>query len=187
MLVALPAGQSSAAAAADDPASAASVNLALTPGAVASAKSQRTTAPAATYAPANATDIFVHNGWTSNYASVGAGYDPTQDWFQVKLAEPSPVQQVFIQWTSPSKPSEYDLQVATDPDCQSWTTVAHVVSPADKDSQVINRTDAISCVRMQALATTSTTGYTINEFEVWSGAKPAPVATGSLNPVAGLR
>ncbi|RIJ68773.1 hypothetical protein D1871_22655 [Nakamurella silvestris] len=159
-----------------------SVNLALLPGAVASAKSQRTTAPALTYAPANATDIFVHNGWTSNYASVGAGYNPTQDWFQVKLATPSPVYQVFIQWTSPSKPSEYDLQVATDADCQNWTNVTHVTSPSDKDSQIINRTDAISCVRMQAQATTSTTGYTINEFEVWSGPKPAAVA-GEIIPV----
>ena len=67
-----------------------SVNLSLLPGAVASAKSQRTTAPALTYAPANAADVFVHNGWTSNYASVGNGYDPTQDWFQIKLATPSP-------------------------------------------------------------------------------------------------
>ena len=68
-----------------------SVNLALLPGVVASAKSQRMTKPDATYAPANAVDVFVHNGWTSNYASVGGGYDPAQDWFQVKLAKPAPV------------------------------------------------------------------------------------------------
>ncbi|GAA4585672.1 hypothetical protein GCM10023194_29040 [Planotetraspora phitsanulokensis] len=159
-----------------------SVNLALLPGVVASAKSQRMTAPAATYAPANATDVFVHNGWTSNYASVGNGYDPTQDWFQVKLAEPAPVYEVYSLWTSPAKPTEYDLQVATDADCQTWSTVAHVVNPSDKDSQVIDRKDPISCVRMQALATNSTTGYTINEFEVWSGPKPAPVV-GQIIPV----
>src|SRR5665647_3353555 len=41
-----------------------SVNLALADGAVASASSQRLTAPERTYAPANAIDIFVHNGWT---------------------------------------------------------------------------------------------------------------------------
>ncbi|WP_329000276.1 beta-N-acetylhexosaminidase [Kribbella sp. NBC_00709] len=159
-----------------------SVNLALLPGAVASAKSQRTTAPAATYAPANATDVFVHNGWTSNYASVGNGYDPTQDWFQVKLATPAPVYEVFSRWTSPSKPSEYDLQVSTDADCQTWSTVTHVVNPADKDSQVIDRTDPVSCVRMQATATTSTTGYTLNEFEIWSGPKPPPTV-GQIIPV----
>ncbi|GAA0403678.1 hypothetical protein GCM10009530_64620 [Microbispora corallina] len=165
-----------------DPSASDSVNLALLPGAVASAKSQRMTAPAATYAPANATDVFVHNGWTSNYASVGNGYDPTQDWFQVKLAQPAPVHEVFTLWTSPAKPTEYDLQVATDADCQTWSTVAHVVNPSDKDSQVIDRTDPISCVRMQALATSSTVGYTINEFELWSGPKPATV-TGQIIPV----
>ena len=159
-----------------------SVNLALLPGAVASAKSQRTTAPALTYAPANATDVFVHNGWTSNYASVGNGYDPTQDWFQVKLATPSPVYEVFTRWTSPAKPSEYDLQVSTDADCQTWSTVTHVVNPADKDSQVIDHQDPVSCVRMQALATTSTVGYTINEFEIWSGPKPPPTV-GQIIPV----
>ncbi|MEV5966045.1 beta-N-acetylhexosaminidase [Kribbella sp. NPDC051952] len=159
-----------------------SVNLALQPGAVASAKSQRMTAPALTYAPANATDVFVHNGWTSNYASVGNGYDPTQDWFQVKLATPAPVYEVFSRWTSPGKPTEYDLEVSTDADCQTWSTVTHVVNPSDKDSQVIDRKDPISCVRMQALATTSTVGYTINEFEVWSGPKPAPVV-GQIIPV----
>ena len=126
------------------------VNLSLLPGAVASAKSQRTTAPAATYAPANAADVFVHNGWTSNYASVGNGYDPTQDWFQVKLATPAPVYEVFTRWTSPGKPSQYDLQVSTDADCQTWSTVTHVTNPSDKDSQVIDRKDPISCVRMQA-------------------------------------
>lgn len=180
-LVSLTVSQASAGTPADT-SSAESVNLALQSGAVASAKSQRMTAPAATYAPANATDIFVHNGWTSNYASVGNGYDPTQDWFQVKLATPSPVYEVFTRWTSPSKPSEYDVQVSTDADCQTWSTVTHVVGPADKDSRVIDRTDPVSCVRMQALATTSTTGYTINEFEVWSGPKPAPVV-GQIIPV----
>ncbi|MFG1911437.1 beta-N-acetylhexosaminidase [Kribbella sp. NPDC048928] len=159
-----------------------SVNLALLPGAVASAKSQRTTAPAATYAPANAIDVFVHNGWTSNYASVGGGYDPTQDWFQVKLATPAPVYEVFSRWTSPAKPTEYDLQVSTDSDCQTWSTVSHVVNPDDKDSHVIDRKDPISCVRMQGLATTSTVGYTINEFELWSGPKPAPTV-GQIIPV----
>jgi hexosaminidase len=157
-----------------------SVNLALLPAAVASAKSQRMTSPAATYAPANAVDVFVHNGWTSNYASVGNGYDPTQDWFQVKLAKPAPVYEVSSLWTSPAKPTEYDLQVATDADCQTWSAVAHVVNPSDKDSHVIDRKDPISCVRMQALATNSTTGYTLNEFEVWSGPKPAPVVGQSI-------
>jgi hexosaminidase len=165
-----------------DPSPSESVNLALLPGAVASAKSQRMTAPALTYAPANAVDVFVHNGWTSNYASVGNGYDPTQDWFQVKLAEPAPVHEVSTVWTSPAKPTEYDLQVATDADCQTWSTVTHVVNPSDRDSQVIDRKDPISCVRMQALATSSKTGYTINEFEVWSGPKPAPVV-GQIIPV----
>ncbi|MFI5694620.1 family 20 glycosylhydrolase [Kribbella sp. NPDC051586] len=159
-----------------------SVNLSLLPGAVASAKSQRMTAPAATYAPANAADVFVHNGWTSNYASVGNGYDPTQDWFQVKLATPAPVYEVFTRWTSPAKPTEYELQVSTDADCQNWSTVAHVVNPADKDSQVIDQKDPITCVRMQALATTSTVGYTINEFELWSGPKPPPTV-GQIIPV----
>jgi hexosaminidase len=165
-----------------DPAASKSVNLALLPGAVASAKSQRMTAPAATYAPANAIDVFVHNGWTSNYASVGDGYDPTQDWFQVKLAKPAPVYEVSSLWTSPAKPTEYDLQVATDADCQTWSTVAHVVNPSDKDSHVIDHKDPVSCVRMQALATNSKTGYTLNEFEVWSGPKPAPVV-GQIIPV----
>ena len=140
------------------------------------------TPPAATYAPANAVDVFVHNGWTSNYASVGDGYDPTQDWFQVKLATPAPVYEVFSRWTSPAKPTEYDLQVSTDADCQTWSTVTHVVNPSDKDSQVIDRKDPISCVRMQALATNSTTGYTINEFEIWSGPKPPPTV-GQIIPV----
>ena len=169
-LIPLTVGQASAGTPAPsaDPSASESVNLALLPGAVASAKSQRMTPPAATYAPANAVDVFVHNGWSSNYASVGNGYDPTQDWFQVKLATPAPVYEVFSRWTSPAKPTEYDLQVSTDADCQTWSTVTHVVNPSDKDSQVIDRKDPISCVRMQALATTSTTGYTINEFEISS-------------------
>jgi hexosaminidase len=186
VLVPLSVGQASAGAPPTTPAAedavTESVNLALLPGAVASAKSQRMTAPAATYAPANAIDVFVHNGWTSNYASVGSGYDPTQDWFQVKLATPAPVYQVFSQWTAPAKPTEYDLQVSTDADCQTWSTVTHVVNPSDKDSQVIDRKDPISCVRMQADATTSTIGYTINEFEIWSGPKPAPTV-GQIIPV----
>ncbi len=183
-LVPLTVGQASAGApptSADSSASE-SVNLALLPGAVASAKSQRMTPPAATYAPANAIDVFVHNGWTSNYASVGNGYDPTQDWFQVKLATPAPVYEVFSRWTSPAKPTEYDLQVSTDADCQTWSTVNHVVNPSDKDSQVIDRKDPISCVRMQALATASITGYTLNEFEIWSGPKPPPTV-GQIIPV----
>ena len=164
------------------PAKSESVNLALAEGAVASASSQRLTSPQLTYAPANATDIFVHNGWTSNYASVGSGYDPTNDWLQVKLAEPSPVAEVFILWSGTSKPSAYELQVATDADCTSWTSVAQVVDPLNKDSQVINQSAPVTCVRMQASATTSTTGYTINEFEVWSGRKPATVV-GNVIPV----
>jgi hexosaminidase len=184
VLVPLTVGQASAGVPGEaaDPVVAESVNLALLPGAVASAKSQRMTAPAATYAPANAIDVFVHNGWSSNYASVGNGYDPAQDWFQVKLATPAPVYEVFSRWTSPAKPTQYDLQVSTDPDCQTWSTVSHVVSPADKDSQVIDQRDPVSCVRMQALATTSTSGYTLNEFELWSGPKPAPVV-GQIIPV----
>ncbi|WP_168209128.1 beta-N-acetylhexosaminidase [Agromyces intestinalis] len=163
-------------------ATAESVNLALADGAVASARSQRQTAPALTYAPANATDVFVHNGWTSNYASVGAGYDPTDDWFQVELAEPAPVFEVFILWSGTSKPSTYDLLIASDADCSIWTPVAHVVDPPNQDSHVIDRSEPISCVRMQASATNSTTGYTINEFEIWSGPKPAPVV-GEVIPV----
>jgi hexosaminidase len=160
----------------------ASVNLALLDGAVASAASQRQTPPAATYAPANAIDVFTHNGWTSNYASVGDGYDHTNDWFQVRLAEPAPVYEVFIRWTSPDKPSAYDLQVSTDAECTSWTTVKQVTDPADNDSQVIDSDEALSCVRMQATATSSTTGYTINEFELWSGPKP-PAVVGRIIPV----
>ncbi|MDQ1499901.1 MAG: hexosaminidase, partial [Actinomycetota bacterium] len=179
VLVPLGVGQASAGASKTATEAVESVNLALLPGAVASAKSQRTTAPAATYAPVNATDVFVHNGWTSNY---GNGYDPAQDWFQVKLATPAPVYEVFSRWTSPAKPSEYELQVSTDTDCQTWSTVAHVVNPSDKDSQVIDRQDPVTCVRMQGLATTSTVGYTLNEFELWSGPKPAPVV-GQIIPV----
>ncbi|MGW7683999.1 beta-N-acetylhexosaminidase [Kribbella sp. NPDC054772] len=185
LVVPLSVGPAAADPPADQPArpdSGSSVNLALLPGAVASAKSQRMTPPAATYAPANATDVFVHNGWTSNYAAVGNGYDPTQDWFQVKLAAPAPVYEVFSRWTSPAKPSEYDLQVSTDVDCQTWTTVTHMVNPSDEDSQVIDRKDPITCVRMQALATTSTVGYTLNEFELWSGPKPPPTV-GQIIPV----
>ena len=47
---------------------------------------------------------------------------------------------------------------------------------------MIDRKDPISCVRMQALATTSTIGYTINEFEIWSGPKPPPTV-GQIIPV----
>jgi len=159
-----------------------SVNLSLVQGAVASAKSQRTTDPALTYAPANATDVFVHNGWTSNYATVGNGYDPTNDWFQVKLATPSPVHEVYILWSDTSKPSVYDIQVSKDANCSTWASVAHVTDPANKDDHVINQNAPVTCVRMQASATTSTTGYTINEFELWSGTKPATV-TGSVIPV----
>jgi hexosaminidase len=179
---ALVVGQAAAGTPMTSPVTTESVNLALEPGAVASAKSQRTTAPELTYAPANAIDVFVHNGWTSNFAAVGNGYDPTHDWFQVRLADPAPVYEVFTRWTSPSKPTEYEVQVSTDAGCETWTTVAHVTNPDDKDAQVIDHQDPVRCVRMQGLATTSTAGYTINEFELWSGPKPAPVV-GKIIPV----
>ncbi|MDR1294713.1 MAG: family 20 glycosylhydrolase [Bifidobacteriaceae bacterium] len=196
-------------------------NLSLEPGVVASAKSQAPNSSASAgantpaygtrtenWAPAHAIDGLVASRWNSNYTGLPTlalnSYDPTDDWFQVKLPAPQPVYQTHIEWAAaisyhvvPSsntattsaytwvmKPTRYSIQVSTDSDCSSWTTVARVANPFNADDQIIGVSDPVWCVRAQASKGFVPTrlGYAIAEFEVWDGPRPDAVV-GSILPV----
>ncbi|WP_164471474.1 family 20 glycosylhydrolase [Georgenia faecalis] len=135
----------------------------------------------AKFAPGNAIDGESGTRWGSDYARTNPAepppstYNPTNDWFQVELAEPSPVWSVVTDWET-ARPATFAIQTSTDG--TTWTTVREVNGPAaGRTEYVLGLEEPVSFVRMQGLATATTYGYSLWSFQVWSGPQ-APAAPG---------
>ena len=138
--------------------------------------------------PERAIDGIFVSRWQSNYSGWpgGTGYDNTTDWYQVWLAEASPVYQLHIDWAGSNnvqpntqvhwpvmKPTRYSVEVATNNACNNWTTVARVAAPAQNDDVLLGIADPVKCVRVSGVQKAVPQGYAIGEFEIWNGPRPA--------------
>lgn len=138
------------------------------------------------FAAANAVDGASGTRWGSDYPRDGvteppaSSHDPSADWLQVELAEPSPVWSVMINWET-ARPAEYLVQTSSDG--VQWVTVKKQVGVAPgRIEHVLGLTTPVSYVRMQGIAPATVFGYSIWDFEVWSGPKPPPAPGGEVLP-----
>lgn len=115
--------------------------------------------------------------WGSRY---GNGFDPKNEWIQIQLAQPSPVWSVKLNWET-ARPSRFLLQ--TSQDGSTWTTVRTVDIPAIGWSEYrLGLSSPVKYVRMQGVTPETGWGYSLFDFEVWSGPQSAPPAGGRVVP-----
>ncbi|MEE6294488.1 family 20 glycosylhydrolase [Georgenia wangjunii] len=152
----------------------------------ASAASVYTGAPER-FAAANAVDGQSGTRWGSDYARTNPAepppstHDPRNDWFQVELAEPSPVWSVVLNWET-ARPARFEIQVSADG--AEWTTVREVTGPAaGRTEYVLGLQEPVSFVRMQGRATATPFGYSLWDFEVWSGPQAPAAPGGEILPI----
>ncbi|KRV49406.1 hypothetical protein AQ490_20695 [Wenjunlia vitaminophila] len=107
--------------------------------------------------------------WGSN--SPENGYpDPSREWVQVELAEPSPVHHVVIHWET-AHAAHYEVQVSDDG--ETWRTALDVPNaPGGREVLELNLTTPVRFVRMQGVAVATGWGYSIWSMEVWNGPRP---------------
>jgi hexosaminidase len=104
-----------------------------------------------------------------------SGYDDDA-WFQVKLAAPSPVDHIVINWPNACAKS---FIVQTSTDGSTWTdrkTFTDESTCPRVDTIQLGITDPVSYVRMQGQKRWSTYGYSISEFEVYAAPTPKQLA-----------
>ncbi|GAB3801065.1 hypothetical protein GCM10028798_16490 [Humibacter antri] len=97
-------------------------------------------------------------------------------WFQVKLAAPSPVDHIVINWPNACARS-YIIQTSTDG--STWTdrkTLTDQSTCPRVDTIQLGITDPVSYVRMQGQKRWSTYGYSISEFEIYAAPAPKQLA-----------
>ncbi|WP_164471444.1 family 20 glycosylhydrolase [Georgenia faecalis] len=134
--------------------------------------------PDARFVPAHANDDNPRTRWGSDYPHGAeepvppSDHDPSNDWIQIELAEPSPVHKVAFNWEA-ARPSAFTIQVSDDG--AEWTTVRTVTNPAvGRTEYVLDITDPVTHVRMQGAATATQYGYSLWSFEVWDVPEPLP-------------
>ncbi|MBZ2196895.1 family 20 glycosylhydrolase [Occultella gossypii] len=157
----------------------------IAPEGVATASSVYTGDPAR-FAAANANDRNSATRWGTDYARTNpaepppSDHDPSNDWIQIALAEPSPVWSVVLDWET-ARPALFELQTTTDG--LTWTTVREVTSPATGRTEYrLGLEEPVSHVRMQGIQTATTFGYSLWSFEVWSGPQAPPEPGGTILP-----
>jgi hexosaminidase len=138
------------------------------------------------FAAANAVDDNSGTRWGSDYPRDGvveppaSSHDPSADWLQVELSEPSPVWSVAINWET-ARPAKYLVQTSTDG--TTWTTVKEQVGVAPgRIEHILGLKEPVSFVRMQGVTPATGFGYSIWDFEVWSGPKAPPAPGGEVLP-----
>jgi hexosaminidase len=121
------------------------------------------------FAAAHVNDGDLSTRWASD--SPESGYpDPSHEWLQVELAEPSPVHHVVVNWET-AHAAHYQIQVSEDG--QAWQTALDVAdAPGGREVLDVGWTTPVRFVRMQGLAVATVWGYSIWSFEVWNGPKP---------------
>jgi hexosaminidase len=121
------------------------------------------------FAAAHVNDGDLSTRWASD--SPESGYpDPSREWLQVELAEPSPVHHVVVYWET-AHAAHYQIQVSDDG--QTWQTALDVSdAPGGREVLDIGWNTPVRFVRMQGLAVATGWGYSIWSFEVWNGPKP---------------
>ncbi|QAY62158.1 hypothetical protein ET495_01430 [Xylanimonas allomyrinae] len=112
--------------------------------------------------------------WGSRYTRTTApvmSYDPSRDWVQLKLAEPTYILKVVLDWEA-AYPTAHDLMVSKDG--ATWTTLATVVTPTGAATSGhlvqelhVDTSEAYSYVRVQAASTATRFGLSLYRFEVW--------------------
>jgi len=119
--------------------------------------------PSASFVASNVNDGDATTRWAGDYTN---GRDTTDDWVYVKLAAPSAVYSVVINWQT-AYASRYEIQ--TSMNGTDWTTAATVQNAgAGRVETVLGITDPVSYVKMQGLQHATKYGYSIFSFEVWN-------------------
>ncbi|SDD34563.1 family 20 glycosylhydrolase [Auraticoccus monumenti] len=124
--------------------------------------------------------------WGSDYAREGvvdppaSSHDPSRDWVQVELAEPSPVDHVVVYWEN-AHAAEYELQVSDDG--QQWETVVDVDDGrGGREVLQVGRSEPVSFVRVQGVRLATGWGYSIWSLEVWDAPPPGAGEEGRVLP-----
>ncbi|WP_197429868.1 family 20 glycosylhydrolase [Auraticoccus cholistanensis] len=140
----------------------------------------------ARFAAGHVNDGDLSTRWGSDYARDGvveppaSDHDPSADWVQVELAEPSPVDHVVIVWET-AHAAEYELQVSTDG--SRWTTVVDVEDGrGGREVLQVDQPEPVSHVRMQGVRPATGWGYSIWSLEVWDGPAPGSGEAGRILP-----
>jgi len=137
------------------------------------------------FAPWKAIDGDATTRWGSDYARgpeepPGSDHDPSRDWLQVELAEPSPVWSVVLNWET-ARPAKFRIQ--TSQDGERWTTAREVTSPPVGITEYpLAVKEAVRFVRMQGVEPATRWGYSLWSFEVWSGPQAPPEPGGTVLP-----
>ncbi|ONI66789.1 hypothetical protein BWI15_26685 [Kribbella sp. ALI-6-A] len=121
------------------------------------------------FAAAHVNDGDLSTRWASD--SPESGYpDPSREWVQIELAEPSPVHHVVLFWET-AHAAQYQIQVSNDG--QNWQTAAQVTNaPGGRELVNVGSTTPVRFVRMQGQAVATGWGYSIWSFEIWNGPRP---------------
>ncbi|QDZ15991.1 family 20 glycosylhydrolase [Humibacter ginsenosidimutans] len=134
--------------------------------------------PNPSFVATNANDGDDSTRWGSEYTHASnpkLTYDPTNDWLQIKLASPQPIDHVVLKWES-AYASQFQIQGSTDG--STWTTLKEITNATGGvESIPIGSTTKYSYVRMQGEKTATSYGYSIYTFQVWNGPEPAVQAT----------
>ncbi|HEX6446106.1 MAG TPA: family 20 glycosylhydrolase [Streptosporangiales bacterium] len=132
------------------------------------------------FAAAHVNDGDLSTRWASD--SPEDGYpDPSHEWVQVELAQPSPVHHVVIYWET-AHAAHYQIQVSDDG--RNWQTALDVPeAPGGRELLNVGWTTPVKFVRMQGLAVATVWGYSIWQFEIWNGPRPgAGLPAGTVIP-----
>ncbi|HYH35635.1 MAG TPA: family 20 glycosylhydrolase, partial [Nocardioides sp.] len=139
------------------------------------------------FAAENVNDGDLATRWGSDYAREGvldpppSSHDPSNDWVQVELAEPSPVDHVVLHWEA-AYAAEYRIDVSDDG--RTWTTALEVTDGAGgREVLDLGLDDPVKFVRMQGVRVATGWGYSLWSLEVWDGPAPGAGPGGRILPV----
>ncbi len=138
------------------------------------------------FAPEHVNDGDLGTRWGSDYARAGevdpppSSHDPSRDWVQVELAEPTKVDHVVLHWEA-AYAAEYSIDVSDDG--QTWTTALEVPDGAGgREVLDLGLEDPVKFVRMQGERVATGWGYSLWSFEVWDGPAPGAGPGGRILP-----
>src|SRR5579859_7695018 len=124
----------------------------------------------ATFPASNAVDGNTGTRWSSQFS------DP--QWLQVDLGSTQSICQVVIQWETASGKA-YQIQVSND--AANWTTI-YSTTTGPGGTETLNITGTGRYIRMYGTARNTGYGYSIWEFQVFTGTSPSPSPSGSPSP-----
>jgi hypothetical protein len=100
-------------------------------------------------------------------------------WLQVDLGSTQSICQVVLDWQNPADATAFQIQVS--PDATNWTTI-YSTTTSTGGNQTLSVTGSGRYIRMYGTARASGYGYSLYEFQVFTGSGPTPTPSPTPTP-----